>query len=516
MTDQNGDAHPVVDSPSSPYHQLRQDTLRAYETMYGSLDNHYSLGNTPFSPLSDLQILESSFGRLGVSDPNARQQQLLDHRRSNQYPFGGRDRGMNVRDYHNPSYYPHPTEREQLDQAGQRLWFSQDNHYDVYKSYDNGSHGRSNSGLTGRPPYIGFNGDLGEVPLTSRNHNLCDQSPWSFSHVPGTPTNRHDPYTMDNSRAKDTILSRAKDVVESAKLQKVIVEGSRDTVHKIFDELKTHVCELMVDPVGHQVFQKIIEKCTGEQTTQILDLVIQQPIQFVRICGDTHGTRAIQDLMRSLCSEEHISRFMQTICHVALLLTKSTNTNHVISFCFRHFSPLQTHCLLQVIVQNCYQIALDQHGCCMLQQCIGKSPREIRDPLISGILTNSLSLCINRYGNYAVQYVLEMENCQVAASLAQYLDGHYVQLSCDKFGSHVVQKCLETRQFNSRRIINELISDIDSILVDRFGNYVIQTAWVVSQDNMRSKLLYHINKNYPLMRCNMYGRKILEKLSLWI
>ncbi|XP_033130163.1 pumilio homolog 15-like [Brassica rapa] len=150
----------------------------------------------------------------------------------------------------------------------------------------------------------------------------------------------------------------------------------------------------------------------------------------------------------------------------------------------------------------------------MLQQCIGKSPREIRDPLISGILTNSLSLCINRYGNYAVQYVLEMENCQVAASLSQYLDGHYVQLSCDKFGSHVVQKCLETRQFNSRRIINELISDIDSILVDRFGNYVIQTAWVVSQDDMRNKLLYHINKNYPLMRYNMYGRKILEKLSL--
>ncbi|XP_033130162.1 pumilio homolog 15-like [Brassica rapa] len=343
MTDQNTDAHPVVDSPSSSYQQLRQDTLRAYETMYGSLDNHYSLGNTPFSPLSDLQILESSFGRLSVSDPNARQQQLLDHRRSNQYPFDGRDRGMNVCDYHNPSYYLHPTEREQLDQAAQRLLFSQDNHYDVYKSYDNGSHGRSNSGLTGRPPYIGFNGDLGEFPLTSRNHNLCDQSPWSFSHVPETRTNRHDPYSMDNSRAKDTILSRAKDAVESAKLQKVIVEGSRDTVHKIFDELKTHVCELMIDPVGHQVFQTIIEKCTNEQTTQILDIVIQQPIQFVRICGDTHGTRAIQDLMRSLCSEEQISRFMQTIFHVALLLTKSTNTNHVISFCFRHFSPLQTH-----------------------------------------------------------------------------------------------------------------------------------------------------------------------------
>ncbi|CAG7893169.1 unnamed protein product [Brassica rapa] len=76
-------AHPVVDSPSSPYQQLRHDTLRAYETMYGSLDNHYSLGNILFSPLSDLQILESCFGRLSVSDPNTRQQQLLNHGRSN-------------------------------------------------------------------------------------------------------------------------------------------------------------------------------------------------------------------------------------------------------------------------------------------------------------------------------------------------------------------------------------------------------------------------------------------------
>ncbi|CAN7040319.1 unnamed protein product, partial [Brassica rapa subsp. trilocularis] len=76
-------AHPVADSPSSPYQQLRHDTLRAYGTMYGSLDNHYSLGNTPFPLLSDLQILESSFGRLGGSDPNTRQQQLFDHGRSN-------------------------------------------------------------------------------------------------------------------------------------------------------------------------------------------------------------------------------------------------------------------------------------------------------------------------------------------------------------------------------------------------------------------------------------------------
>lgn len=91
--------------------------------------------------------------------------------------------------------------------------------------------------------------------------------------------------------------------------------------------------------------------------------------------------------------------------------------------------------------------------------------------------------------NYVVQYVLELENFQVAAALSRYLSGNYVQLSCDKFGSHAVQKCLESRQFNSRMIINELLTDIDSLLVNPYGNYVIQTAWVVSQVTKINMLL---------------------------
>lgn len=83
--------------------------------------------------------------------------------------------------------------------------------------------------------------------------------------------------------------------------------------------------------------------------------------------------------------------------------------------------------------------------------------------------------------NYVVQYVLDLEDCEVTSALSKHLDGNYVQLSYDKYGSHVVQKCLENREFCSRRIIAELLSDIDSLLVDPFGNYVIQTAWIVSE-----------------------------------
>ncbi|KAL0705381.1 hypothetical protein Bca4012_071806 [Brassica carinata] len=450
-TNQNrrdGDANPEEALPPSPSQQLLRERLKAYENMYGSLDDHYSrgTGSSQFAPLSDLRTLESDFRRLGVSDSNPRQQPLRDQRRSNQFPLNGGDRGIN--EYFNPSYFQSQTEQEQINL--ERMWFKKDNlvnGYDAYKSSNYGSYGRGNSGM-----------------------------------------------------AKDNTMSRAKNRVDSVELQNLIAEGSRDTIDKIFDELISHVCELMTDPFGHHVFQKLMEKCTNEQITRVLEIVIQQPNQFVRICGDLHGTRAIQDLIRCLSSEEQISHFMVTICHAALLLSKSTNANDVIMFCFSHFSPSQTNGLLQMIVQNCYQVAIDHYGSCLLQQCIGKSRQEIREPLIREIIANSMNLCVDRYGNYVVQYVLELENFQVAAALSRYLSGNYVQLSCDKYGSHAVQKCLESRQFNSRMIINELLTDIDSLLVNPFGNYVIQTAWVVSQSDMRSELLYHINRNHPLLR----------------
>ncbi|CAA7042232.1 unnamed protein product [Microthlaspi erraticum] len=380
MTNLNGgDVHPLTDSSSSPSQQLR---LRAYQSIYGILDDYLPVNQaSSFSPLSDLQNLESNFRRLGVSDLNARQQQLLSNNRgSNQFPLETGDQSMiSVREHFNPSHVQQQTQRELINQS-QRLWFPNDNRVHGY-----GAMGSLHTGL----------GDVSFSP----SYRFVDQSPWGFSQ-----RTNHDTYTVSDPRA--TMLSRAKDRVESLQLQSMIDQGSRETIDKIFGDLVSHVCELMIDPFGHQVFRKLLEKCSEEQITQVLGMVIQKPIQFVRVCGDANG-------------------------------------------------------------------------------------------------------------NYVVQYVLELEDCQVADALSRYLDGNYVQLACDKYGSHAVQKFLKNRQFNTRRIVQELLCDIDSLLVNPYGNYVIQTAWSVSQDDMQGELLYHINRNHPFMRCNRYGRKVLEKLKIW-
>ena len=80
-----------------------------------------------------------------------------------------------------------------------------------------------------------------------------------------------------------------------------------------------------------------------------------------------------------------------------------------------------------------------------------------------------------------VQYVVELNDPNVTILLVQQLFGNYALLSRNKYGSHVVQKFLKIHYIDHSMIVYDLLKDIDTLLVDPFGNYVIQTAWFVCE-----------------------------------
>lgn len=47
------------------------------------------------------------------------------------------------------------------------------------------------------------------------------------------------------------------------------------------------------------------------------------------------------------------------------------------------------------------------------------------------------------FGNYVVQYVLELGHPKAAAAIMRQLSGQYAELSQQKFSSNVVEKCLK-------------------------------------------------------------------------
>lgn len=83
-----------------------------------------------------------------------------------------------------------------------------------------------------------------------------------------------------------------------------------------------------------------------------------------------------------------------------------------------------------------------------------------------------------------MQYILGLKIPQLTADVVAQLAGRYFALSLGKCSSNVVQKCLlESGEEQSTGIINEIIRhpEIVQLILDPYGNYVIQTAWDVSQ-----------------------------------
>jgi len=91
------------------------------------------------------------------------------------------------------------------------------------------------------------------------------------------------------AEAQGYIYLMAKDQHGCRFLQKMFDEGTPEDVQVIFNEIIDHVVELMVNPFGNYLMQKLLDVCNEEQRMQILLILTEEPGQLVRISLNTHG-----------------------------------------------------------------------------------------------------------------------------------------------------------------------------------------------------------------------------------
>lgn len=65
---------------------------------------------------------------------------------------------------------------------------------------------------------------------------------------------------------------------------------------------------------------------------------------------------------------------------------------------------------------------------------------EQRDRVIEAIRRNTLQLVQDAFGNYVVQYVLDLKQEKINDSITEMLLGNVTELSKQKFASNVVEK----------------------------------------------------------------------------
>ncbi|KAL9174262.1 hypothetical protein ABFS82_02G040600 [Erythranthe guttata] len=321
---------------------------------------------------------------------------------------------------------------------------------------------------------------------------------------------RLDSLSLEELRGK--LVSVVMDQYGSQYLQNKLEGIDPNTVEFIFSELKGHICYLMVDQVANQFIQKFFKVCNENQITEFLYLLVTDHVKFKDICCDMHGTRVVQKLLDKLTTPNQVAIALSVLRRITIELTRSMNGQHVIQHCLKSFPPQDNEIILQVIADNCLAIASDRSGCCVLQPCVSSAQGETRNRMIANLTAYALLLSTDPYGNYVVQYMVDMPKVKV--QILTQLSGNFVPLSMDKYGSNVVEKCLKGYNGNQLlSILNEIMNSPNfvQLLQDPYGNYVAQSALICSKGAARDALTERIHSNYAFLHSHPHGKRVLER-----
>src|ERR1700733_3520489 len=90
-----------------------------------------------------------------------------------------------------------------------------------------------------------------------------------------------------------TIYELCKDQHGCRYLQRKLEERDAQNIHMIWAETHQHVVELMTDPFGNYLCQKLLEYCDDDERTTLIEMASHD---MVRIALNQHGTRALQKM----------------------------------------------------------------------------------------------------------------------------------------------------------------------------------------------------------------------------
>ena len=108
---------------------------------------------------------------------------------------------------------------------------------------------------------------------------------------------------------------------------------------------------------------------------------------------------------------------------------------------------------------------------------------------------------MHEYGNYVITHILESGTDEERCTIIDEILDDIVKHSLHKFGSNVVEKCLQHAPNRRKHMILDRIVGVQvanselclaRMIDNEFANYVVQSAFEISDEQKRSILIQKI------------------------
>lgn len=377
------------------------------------------------------------------------------------------------------------------------------------------------SGLTS--PVENFAQPMYSFNMTNFNVNNINAQPGAAQ--AGQPYSRQD--ARNGKRGQDmarlenmplescqgNLYNMSKDQHGCRYMQRKLEDGVPAHIEIIFAETCPHIIELMTDPFGNYLCQKLFEHCNDEQRSTLIETAAPA---LPAIALNQHGTRALQKMIEHLRTDGQVNTIIQSLAHKVVDLVQDLNGNHVIQKCLQVLGAERCQFIYDSVGEACIIVGTHRHGCCVLQRCIDHAQGYQRNQLVAQITRCAFDLVQDAYGNYVVQYILDLDEVTYTRPLCLSFQGKVCALSKQKFSSNVIEKCIRVADPDTKSImINEMLlgNELERMLRDSFANYVVQTALDYGDNMHKQRMVDIITPILPAIKQTPHGRRIASKIQ---
>ena len=232
------------------------------------------------------------------------------------------------------------------------------------------------------------------------------------------------------------------------------------------------------------------------------------------------------DLIESSSEDEYNIKnykfIIELITPNIIQFSNDLNACHIIQkiFISKH---IDNKFLFDAYSKNITKITNDKNGVCFLQKCIDKLNEEDLNNLLEIIFSNIKEIFVNKYGNYVVQYIIKNiinNNTKKLKKfnfneIFKFIFNDFISYSNQKYSSNVIEKLFTIKELKNdmiQKIKNPEI--IKALLLENYGNYVVQKGLNYAENDDRNNILAIIGKLSEELKQVEFGNKLLNKLMI--
>ena len=317
-----------------------------------------------------------------------------------------------------------------------------------------------------------------------------------------------------NTKTNENMIAMIKDQTRSKFIQKKIEEKSPQ-FFKLYEQIKNNLYEIITDPSGNYVIQKYVEYCDKKIITKMLKNLKNN---LYDISINKYGTRALQAMLKYMTyTDEEINIILNFIKGNVYNLIKNINGNRVIQSVLDNIKNKK---LLSEIYKELNEKFLEisklKEGGCVFPKLLKNITENDLNIILKTVKENIENLINDEYGNFFIQRCIDLNKENFNLFLLNFINKNkFINLSCQKYSSNVIENCLNENCSIKNDVINLITqkNNVSLLINDRFGNYIVQKCLTVIENKEQFNIvIQQIKDNIKNLNKTNCGRKILENL----